>query len=116
MLKLRLSVLGLIAFLGPVSGSLGADALDTSKPTAHQDRKVEGWAVRVDERLLQKPNDALGNEALQFLACKLRDIKAVVPAERLKKLQAVTIVLDLSHGKLRTMQYHPDAGWLKANG
>ena len=25
-------------------------------------------------------------------------------------------MLDLTHGKLRSMQYHPDAGWLKANG
>ena len=31
-------------------------------------------------------------------------------------MQAVTIVLDLTHGKLRTMQYHPSAGWLKGNG
>jgi len=46
----------------------------------------------------------------------LTDIKAVVPADRVEKLQAVTIVLDLTHGNLRSMQYHPDAGWLKSNG
>ena len=28
----------------------------------------------------------------------------------------MTIVLDLTHGKLRAMQYHPSADWLKANG
>src|SRR5688572_30401324 len=39
-----------------------------------------------------------------------------MPAERLKELQTITIVLDLSCGKLGAMQYHPDAGWLKRNG
>ena len=54
--------------------------------------------------------------ALRFLEYKLSDIKAVVAAEPLARLQAVTIVLDLTHGKLRSMQYHPSAGWLQANG
>jgi hypothetical protein len=66
--------------------------------------------------LLQAPDDVLGTRALRFLEAKLSDIKAVVPEDKLKKLQAVTIVLDLTHGKLGAMQYHPSAGWLKANG
>lgn len=86
------------------------------KPTAHTVRTVEGWTVRVDNRLLQPADAELGVRALRFLESKLSDIKAVVPAERVKKLQAVTIVLDLSHGELGTMQYHPSAGWLKAHG
>ena len=53
---------------------------------------------------------------IRFLEYKLADIRAVVAAELLAKLQAVTIVLDLTHGKLRSMQYHPSAGWLEANG
>jgi len=58
----------------------------------------------------------LGARALRFLEAKLADIKAVVPEERLKKLLSITIVLDLTHGNLRSMQYPPSAGWLKANG
>ena len=80
------------------------------KPASHTIRNVEGWTVRVDDRLLAPPNDALGTRALRFLEYKLSDIKAVVAAEPLARLQAVTIVLDLSHGKLRSMQYHPGAG------
>ncbi len=65
----------------------------------------------------QAPDDKLGARALRFLECKLSDIKAVVPEDKVKKLQSVTIVLDLTiNGKLGPMQYHPDAGWLKANG
>jgi hypothetical protein len=89
---------------------------ELAKPTSHTVRRLEGWTVRVDDRLLQPPNDELGKHALRFLENKLADIKAVVPADRLKKLQAVTIVLDLTHGKLGAMQYHPNAGWLRANG
>ncbi len=96
-------------------GGVREDA-DPAKPTSHTDRKIEGWTVRVDDRLLQAPNDGLGSRALRFLEAKLFDINAVVPEDKLEKLHAVTIVLDLTNGKLDSMQYHPDAGWLKANG
>ncbi len=89
---------------------------EPAKPTSHTDRKIEGWTVRVDDRLLQAPDDVLGTPALRFLEGKLSDIKVVVPEDKVKKLQTVTIVLDLSHGNLRPMQYHPGAGWLKTNG
>ena len=89
---------------------------EPSKPTSSTVHKIEGWTVRVDDRLLHPPDDSLGKSALRFLEAKLVEIKAVVPAEQLAKLQAITIVLDLSHGQLGPMQYHPDRGWLKANG
>jgi alpha-L-fucosidase 2 len=97
-------------------GALAGEKPDPPKPASRTIRKIEGWTVRVDDRLLRPPHDALGSRALKLLEAKLADITYVVPAERLAKLQAVTIVLDLSHGKLRTMQYHPDAGWLEAHG
>lgn len=89
---------------------------EPDKPTSRTNRQLEGWTVRVDDRLLKGSDEALGTRAMRFLEGKLCDIKAVVPEDKLKKLQAVVIVLDLSHGKLGPMQYHPSAGWLKANG
>ena len=89
---------------------------DPPIPETRTDRKIEGWTVRVDDRLLQAPDEALGTRALRFLEAKLVDIKTVVPADKVKKLQSVVIVLDKTHGKLGPMQYHPDAGWLKKNG
>jgi hypothetical protein len=91
-------------------------AAEPPKPTARTTRTVEGWTVRVDDRLLTAPDDELGKRALRFLEAKLSDIKAVVPADKVKKLQAVPIVLDLTHGDLGPMQYHPSAGWLKGHG
>ena len=100
------------------SDSALAQQTIASKPASHTIRRVEGWTVRVDDRLLAPPNEALGIRALRFLEHKLSDIKAVVAAEPLARLQGVTIVLDLSHGNLRSMQYHPGAGlaggeWLR---
>jgi hypothetical protein len=92
------------------------EAVEPAKPASHSLRSVEGWTVRVDDRLLRPPNETLGTTALRFLGSKLFDIKGVVAPEPLAKLQAVTLVLDLSHGRLSSMQYHPSAAWLKSNG
>ena len=99
-----------------LSDSASAQQTVASKPASHTVRSVEGWTVRVDDRLLAPPNEALGARALRFLEYKLSDIKSVVAVGPLARLQAVTIVLDLSHGKLRSMQYHPGADWLAENG
>ncbi|OWK43170.1 sialate O-acetylesterase [Fimbriiglobus ruber] len=86
------------------------------KPTSHTLKSIEGWTIRVDDRLLTEPDADLGARTLRFLESKLSDIKVVVPAYHVKKFQTVPIVLDLTHGHLSSMQYHPSADWLRANG
>jgi hypothetical protein len=86
------------------------------KPASHTVRMIEGWTVRVDDRLLTPPNEDLGLRALKLLAAKLNDITYVVPQDRLIKLQSIPIILDLNHGSLHAMQYHPSAEWLEAHG
>jgi hypothetical protein len=86
------------------------------KPASRTVRHIEGWTVRVDDRLLHGPDEATGARALKLLETQLATIKSVVAQDRLAKLQAVAIVLDLTHGQLRPMQYHPDAGWLASHG
>lgn len=85
-------------------------------PTAHTTRDLEGWSVRVDDRLLTGANAALGERALKLLTARLVAITFVVPEPALAKLRAVTIQLDRDYGDLRPMQYHPSRGWLKAKG
>lgn len=85
-------------------------------PTARTERKVEGWTIRVDDRLLAPENEELGRKALRFLEAKLVEIVLVVPADKVAKLREAPIVLDLNHGKLGPMQYHPSKGWLTSNG
>ena len=85
-------------------------------PAAHTTRNIEGWSIRVDDRLLKGNGSALGERALKLLTARLVAITIVVPEKSLAKLRAVTIELDLDYGDLLHMQYHPDAGWLKEHG
>jgi len=103
---------GMIKLLAPAAKGKP----EPEKPTSHTERKLEGWTIRVDDRLLKGPDEGLGTRALRFLEGKLSDITMVVPEDKVKVLKSVVIVLDLSHGKLGAMQYHPSSGWLKANG
>lgn len=81
------------------------------KPTSRTARQIEGWTVLVDDRLLQPPEAALGARVLKMLEARLTDIASVAKPQPLAKLRAVTIVVDLSHGKLRTMRYYSSVGW-----
>lgn len=102
-----------VCLVGP-SGALAASA---DQPSARVERRIEGFRVLVDERLLPGGADEdVGLAALAFLAGKLADVRIVVPADKLDRLRQVTIVLDASCGDLRAMQYHPGADWLEAHG
>ncbi len=88
----------------------------TPLPTAHTSRNIEGWIVRVDDRLLKGEHAAVGARALKLLESRLVAIAVVVPEKALVKLRTIPIQLDLNYGDLIPMQYHPDAGWLKEHG
>lgn len=85
-------------------------------PTAHTNLNLEGWTVRVDERLMSGDGATMGQHAIKLLNAKLVCIAVVVPEPALSKLRAVTIELDLNYGELKAMQYHPSADWLKGKG
>ena len=95
----------------------GARAASADQPASRAERSIEGFRVRVDERLLPGgADDEVGRAALAFLAAKLADVRIVVPADKRERLRQVTIVLDASCGDLHAMQYHPSGDWLEANG
>lgn len=52
---------------------------EPSNPTARTLRRIDGWTVRVDDR----------QHALRFLDCNFADIRDVVAAESLAKLQSL---------------------------
>lgn len=106
-------------FLIPIVGLLSAIAYAAEKPalpTAYTNRNIEGWNVRIDNRLLEGESAPLGSQALKVLNAKLVDITLIVPEVPLAKLRAVTIEMDLNYGSLSPMQYHGEASWLKENG
>lgn len=94
----------------------GADTPRPAEPIAREVRDVEGWKVHVDRRLLHGTDADLGSRALRVLAYKLSEIKLLLPADRLERLQQVGIALDRDCPRLKAMQYHPSAQWLKDNG
>lgn len=85
-------------------------------PTAHTMRNIDGWQVRVDDRLLTGPGAEVGTKVLTLLNARLVAISTVVPEPALGKLRAIVIEADLTCGDLKILQYHPDAGWLRENG
>ena len=95
----------------------GARAASADQPASRAERRIEGFRVQIDERLLPGGADEeVGRVALEFLAAKLADIRIVVPADKLDQLRQVTIVLDASCGDLHSMQYHPSGDWLESHG
>jgi hypothetical protein len=116
MKSLSLLWLFLLATPLPTSRAAAAEVPDLPKPVSRTVTNVHGWTVLVDDRLLKGPSDGLGGRALELLDAKLNDIQYVVSSDRLEKLKSVTIVLDLTHGRLRAMQYHPSANWLAEHG
>lgn len=113
---MRISVCRLAAVaLMLITAHASAADKPSPKPTSHADRKIEGWTIKVDERLLADDSE-LGQQAIDLVTRRLADIKLALSAEKVERLQKVTIWLDQTHGDLRAAQYHPSAGWLKANG
>ena len=94
-----------------------APAGKPNQPASRSRRTIEGFSILVDDALLPGGADeALGREALAFLAAKLTEIRIVLPKEKVDVLRKVTIVLDKECGTLGSMQYHPSADWLADNG
>jgi len=86
------------------------------KPTSRGEFTIAGWIVRIDQRLLSGPDQELGQRAMKLLEARLTDIAMVMAPDRLAELRTVPIVLDLTHGGLTSMQYHPSADWLVQHG
>jgi hypothetical protein len=98
------------------SAKAPAPAADPPLPVSHTTRQIEGWTVRVDDRLLGGDGAATGERALKLLSARLFLITMVVPEKPLARLREIPIQLDLTHGGLKHMQYHPSADWLKEHG
>jgi hypothetical protein len=91
-------------------------APEPAKPQSHEVRQIEGWNVHVDTRLLPTQTEDAFAGPLEILQRRLADVRLILPAATVARLQQVPIWLDKTHGKLKPAQYHPSAGWLKENG
>ena len=78
-------------------------------------KKLEGWTIKVDPKLLKKELRELKKEVFKALANHLQRIKYILPEAKVKDLQKLPIWLDYHYEPLSSMQYHPGATWLRAN-
>jgi hypothetical protein len=113
-----LAVLFLFLWACTLGGVAKAETSPTppALPTSWTNVVLEGWTLRVDDRLFQAEHEELRTRALRFLEHKLLEITLVLPADKVNVLRKYPIVLDLNHGKLNNMQYHPCKNWLRRNG
>ena len=110
----------LLAALGYAACALAESPAPNShsdKPGSHTERTIEGWTVHVDDRLLADGEaKQLGERSLRLLNHQLAAAAEVLPADKLARLRQVPLWLDLTHGELRSPQYHPSAQWLTDHG
>jgi hypothetical protein len=119
---MRASLLLLATLVVGVEPVLRADAPPKSKEPLYDPveqyvkRRLEGWDVLVNKRLLERPNQELGEQTLKVLGEHLFRITRVVPAEALARLRKIPIWVDLAHPLHPCMCYHVSADWLKEHG
>ena len=76
-------------------------------------KKLEGWTIKVDPKLLQKEHKQFKAQVFTALANHLQRIKYILPEAKVKALQKLPIWLDHHYEPLGSMQYHPGAEWLR---
>lgn len=78
--------------------------------------KVQGWDVYVNRRLIdQRPK--LHQNTIKLLDVKLEEIRRVVPASALRRVDHVPIWIELDNDRIYPcICYHVSAKWLAANG
>jgi hypothetical protein len=104
----------LLMLAAPVRADEPKPAYD---PTDHYEvRRLEGWKLRVNKRLLADEHRALREKTFRVLGDQLFQITRVVPAEALGKLRKLPIWIELNDPHHPCMCYHPDGKWLREHG
>ncbi|HYG76780.1 MAG TPA: hypothetical protein VEK08_17385 [Planctomycetota bacterium] len=87
----------------------------TYKDQTYTPREIEGWTVKVNDRMLKEKPEA-SERALKLLQVKLYDIVRTLPPEPVAELKKVPIWFELEDPLEPCACYHPDVNWLKAKG
>jgi hypothetical protein len=81
---------------------------------AYKPAEVLGWKLLVHEDLIA--DKKLHKQVIDEVHHQLFRITRILPEDKVEKLQAVPIWLELQNPYSSSCQYHPGAGWLKENG
>lgn len=91
-------------------------AVNASPARRRVSRNILGWTLHIHHQLLETDQE-LTESAVELLRQQLDEIIRVVPPTAVTKLQKVPLYFSPEYpGKKATAEFHPDAGWLRANG
>nr|AYM52831.1 hypothetical protein [Myxococcus fulvus] len=83
----------------------------------YQTQTLEGWTVRIDDRLLSAANKPLTDKALVLLAAQLKEVVRIVPAGPVVQLRKVTLWLSPPYPDAPdAARYHAGKVWLGQPG
>ncbi|MBU8899477.1 RICIN domain-containing protein [Corallococcus sp. M34] len=83
----------------------------------YQTQIIEGWTVRIDDRLLAAANKSRTDKALVLLAAQLKEVVRIVPAGPVAQLRKVTLWLSPPYPNAPQVgQYHAAEPWLLRSG
>lgn len=105
------AVIAALAVAMLIGSSLLVEARDN-----RETQNVSGWAVHVHRDLL-KQNSEQTRKALELLKRQLDEIARVVSSTAVAELKEVPLYFSPEYpGTEPRAEFHPDAGWLRANG
>jgi hypothetical protein len=76
---------------------------------------IEGWTVRVNQRLL-RDEPRLAEKTLELLRFQFYQITRELPEPALGKLRKVSLWVELDDPLFPCMCYHDDVGWVSGHG
>lgn len=85
-------------------------------PPVRETRRIAGWNVHLSQAVLTE-QPRLTERALELLKQQLEEIVRSVPAPAVEQLRRVPLYFSPEYpGVPPRAEYHPGAGWLRANG
>jgi dipeptidyl-peptidase-4 len=81
-------------------------------------RKIEGWNIHIDPKLLKGEHATEGKRALAMLTSHLQRIAIMIPPDRLEQLRTLEIWIEHDHPEINVEPgpYHPGVKWLTERG
>lgn len=109
-------LLMVLTVMGAASPLIAAAPATRPAPDAYEGRTIEGWTVHIHSTLLTG-EPVLTARALELLTAQLKEIVRVVPPDAVAHLRKIELWVNPEYPKVPPRaEYHPDAGWLRANG
>lgn len=115
-IKSCVSVFTLILLVLDAPSAFAQDEPASEPPDFYDpvEQTLLGWTLKIDPKLLQETE--LADRSIAALANHLQRISYILPADKVKELQALPIWIELQNSKLKNMQYHPEKKWLADHG